>query len=1082
MDQFTKPSEMMRANRPYLYSDSRTVEFYRLSESELSHHLESLTDRNQQKDFENFCRKLAERELCPNLRPQTGPEGGGDGKVDTETYPVDATISERWFVGDGKSGDENWAFAFSAKKAWKDKARSDVSGIVSTGRPYHRIFFITSRPARQVDRLALEAQLTSETGVPVIILDREWIISRVFARGHRDIVFEQLKAGEYCPDEVKLGPKDYERQQVLDEIETRLSRLGNEVPDQMQSIADSFEAARLSRELERPSYETEGRFRRAIRLAKKYGTTVQRLRATYEFAWTCVWWFDDIKAMSELYDDVETLAFDSRTSAHISRVCNLVTIMSGRIARGLETEAELSFEARSTRLNAILTELAEDSSRPNNALYAETLLTLNRMHDGLIDGDTDELDRIWTALSGILGRAKGLGEYPADLMDSMVEPLSMIAPDSVVFDSLVEQIADFMSERSKEVKAGELYLAQGQRKLDIEKPIEAIKWLGRAVVHLAKEECREQQSEALYCLAVGYRVAGLPWAARATILASIVQYLALSEIEGELRIQLIPAMKLFAHCCLRVGNVVDALAAHQFATTIAGAMTLDETSRKRVEEDGREFDGYLSTLIVIQPAHEIRRLENLPDVLSALGLVIANAVLLHRLGHDDALRSAGVLDGQIEEILEMVSSQPACADLPKTLVLYDPSFSSLRVRVLGVEIEIEMRSDFTQEAFLQVQAFAAALEGFVATLLNSRAFPFVEKRRIIMSRDRQLASSSIVREDDGSIIISTPEAWSLTDTATLGELNRHIIEGCVHALTSVALVSDTLEMIEDLVSKELVFERATLFCHAGMSRSRAFGTAVGRISDWSHWIAKSYAIRDDAPGPPSMPLPDEAAQETTASSYDGFDELQSHDDLVVRSIINPILWDSARWIGLCYAVGQIGQPPFLGLMFEDGSKGEAIFRDWGERFGRDDPEDAIRVSILKGIDKENPAHYRGHVTQDLEGLKAGAGKAIVASSKTTTMTVDNHTNLEMFLKHLEACGEYIMVPVSLGVAGPHLHREVGLLKRVFHVREAWQVGAHDVDAFAIRPDDDVLIPPDVENPPVNELRQWRDAMQSRRSG
>lgn len=54
----------------------------------LDYYLESLTSKNLEKTFEEFCRKLAESELCPNLLPQTGPTGGGDSKVDSKTYPV----------------------------------------------------------------------------------------------------------------------------------------------------------------------------------------------------------------------------------------------------------------------------------------------------------------------------------------------------------------------------------------------------------------------------------------------------------------------------------------------------------------------------------------------------------------------------------------------------------------------------------------------------------------------------------------------------------------------------------------------------------------------------------------------------------------------------------------------------------------------------------------------------------------------------------------------------------------------------------------------------------------------------------
>ncbi len=116
----------MRARHPDLFSDTRIDETTQLPKSVFEYHLETLTHRKEEYQFEHFCRKLAEREICPNLRVQTGPTGGGDSKVDTETYPVAQEIAERWWVGSPAAGAERWAFAFSAKKAWKTKVKADV--------------------------------------------------------------------------------------------------------------------------------------------------------------------------------------------------------------------------------------------------------------------------------------------------------------------------------------------------------------------------------------------------------------------------------------------------------------------------------------------------------------------------------------------------------------------------------------------------------------------------------------------------------------------------------------------------------------------------------------------------------------------------------------------------------------------------------------------------------------------------------------------------------------------------------------------------------------------------------------------
>ena len=133
------PSTFMRQLRPEYYSDTADRTTYQLDAPTLEYHLDTITARNQTHEFEIFCRKLCERTICPNLKPATGPEGGGDSKADTETIPIADEIATFFYVGEPNAGRERWAFAFSAKKKWTEKVRSDVDGIVATQRGYQKI-------------------------------------------------------------------------------------------------------------------------------------------------------------------------------------------------------------------------------------------------------------------------------------------------------------------------------------------------------------------------------------------------------------------------------------------------------------------------------------------------------------------------------------------------------------------------------------------------------------------------------------------------------------------------------------------------------------------------------------------------------------------------------------------------------------------------------------------------------------------------------------------------------------------------------------------------------------------------------
>jgi hypothetical protein len=80
MGEAPKPSEYMRQLRPELYSDAASRTSHRLKPEILSHHLDTITERNQTHDFEIFCRKLCERTICPNLRPSS--DGRSQSKPD----------------------------------------------------------------------------------------------------------------------------------------------------------------------------------------------------------------------------------------------------------------------------------------------------------------------------------------------------------------------------------------------------------------------------------------------------------------------------------------------------------------------------------------------------------------------------------------------------------------------------------------------------------------------------------------------------------------------------------------------------------------------------------------------------------------------------------------------------------------------------------------------------------------------------------------------------------------------------------------------------------------------------------------
>src|SRR3990167_478401 len=209
VEQAPSPRELMRARHPDLFSDSVVQSEPVLARPVFDHHLDTLTARKEEYQFEHFCRLIAEKEICPNLRIQTGPTGGGDSKVDSENYPVAKEISERWWFGEPAGGSERWAFAFSAKKKWKPKLEADVESVLSTKRDYKRIYFFTNQLVSDKLRASTEDALTETAGIPVHIMDRNWLADRVYGHGHLGLAISALQIEDASHQgSVRLGPED----------------------------------------------------------------------------------------------------------------------------------------------------------------------------------------------------------------------------------------------------------------------------------------------------------------------------------------------------------------------------------------------------------------------------------------------------------------------------------------------------------------------------------------------------------------------------------------------------------------------------------------------------------------------------------------------------------------------------------------------------------------------------------------------------------------------------------------------------------------------------------------------------------
>ena len=503
----------MGARHPDAFSDSSILGRPTLDRSQLEYHLSTITNRNQEEQFASFARRIAERTICPNLRPQTGPIGGGDSKVDSETYPVSDQLSLIWCEGIGReASSERWAFAFSAKKDWRSKVQSDVAKIAATDRGYSIGFFVTNQYVSDRARAEVEDKLgMKHQPMTVRILDLNWILDRIFTESLQTLAISELRIETSDRTEVQKGPIDFQRESELEEIEARVGMAIDEGRLGLALVNDCIDAASLSRGLGHSRTTVDGRFHRAQRVAERYGTSHQRLLAAYQWAWTTFWWYEDYPSFVKLYITVEGHAKGTENVYDLELLSNLWYLLHVLSKNNSIEIAEL--HGRSSVLTAELERLYRSRNRPSASLQARSLLLMMKLIARMPD-----VDDVLCDLRQVVLESEGLIGFPLEPQIKLWMELGGFLTDRQSYQELFDTVVEVSERRKGEVASARLRLIRGAQQLDTNRPYDAIVTLGIALKSLFKHETEDELVRALYFCSIAYERVGLLWAARGALL------------------------------------------------------------------------------------------------------------------------------------------------------------------------------------------------------------------------------------------------------------------------------------------------------------------------------------------------------------------------------------------------------------------------------------------------------------------------------------------------------------------------------------------------------------------------------------
>jgi hypothetical protein len=1085
------PITYMRSRHPDLYSDSATVTRPQLTEDILEYRLQTLTNRNQETEFAYFARRLAQKEICPNLRPQTGPVGGGDSKVDSETIPVSSDVADVWAGTDPTAATERWAFAFSAKEDWKTKVAQDVEKIAGTNRGYTLIYFITNQFARDRSRAESEDMLIKKFGIRVVILDRTWITKAVLENGREELAVDALHIDSIkVLTERKVGAADRERQQELDELEKAIADPELYAGAQYQLFEDCLRAALLARGLGRPRPEMDGLFIRAQRIAEKSDNDQQRLRVSYNYAWTVIFWFDDYNQLNQMYDAVAPLALKSNQSEEVERAVNLWMVLSSQVGRGVLTKEDAKLDERKDAIAARLGELAAEDGRPNNALQARTSRALLGLHDAMARSDLDAVDGVWKALQKIVEESEPLGDYPFDRLPALVNEFAELGVEGAEFDKLFELVVSALEKRKGESAGAELLNDRGFKKLEAGHPYEAISLLGRAMERFIK---REHRGDLIFCLmglSQAYHEAGLLWAARSCALAATERCFAYFREDGTIVRRSLLCLQQLGRMELLLGRIPQLLMDMELETVLVRQLMLRDEALKRAQNHRLLMEAMLGILFLSASLDQLKRMADMPEALEQVRIFIPKACLMYALGYKKELSEDGfpTTVEEADSFMKLAYEQPGRLQLPARPQIDDGQSVNYKTNVLGCEVTLLAQANAFSISV--AEAVLGCIEAFFATSLNEHLLPYRQSARIILRSAFDLKKGLVVsvetEEAETHLVILHPvSAPEMTPENRMADRDS-LIEVIAKFITHIAVIEDVKKYFERIAGEERGFARALVYSEASLAQENVFGNRPKvLIGDWKpEGEAKSYPLTRSVEWTEGVelkqiPLPtgdqqDDAPVRGEAEIRAQFTrsmETGKHSQRQIVSLIDVPLWNRASWRATMFYFDPDKAPyPILALGFEDRAAAAQIFEGLINLLGKVDKDNRLRVVIIRGISKNNPAAYRVVIGTNLDRSEAGGG-IVILITRNNVMEPVTTENLDRFLALLEGAREYLLAPAHYNSESGRssIGFRLAIQKSELVVRNAWEMAMGDIDVIGLSPDDDPVVPAGLENPPCEEV-------------
>lgn len=1067
------PSQFYRTIRPEFFSDSEVSYDVVLPKELLEFELSKITTNQKEAEFETLCRKLIEKTIAPNLVPQVGPTGGGDGKTDSETYPVSEFISERWFVPEnGWSKDEKWAFAFSAKQDWKPKATSDVEKILQTNRDYTKIFFVTNQTPSSKHKKDFQDDCLKNKSIEVTILDAKWIVEKIYNDNLIDIAVNSLNLSDvYKSKKVVIGKNDIEKNKKLEELEQNITNPNRYFEYDFQLIEDAIESAILSRQLERPRSEVEGKFDRALRFCEKLKSKKHFIRVYYQRAWTSLYYYDDYKCFISNYLDFKKSISNQSAISEIELYNNLFNSLQGLCSANCNlSDFDIDIKQERQTFLQLLEVISENKEMLCSALIAKTFKMFIVIMESLFEKAMP--DKYFIELSDLLKQSIGYIDFPFDSFRVSIEKIGELVPNNSDFDKLLDTVATINEKRTSEISTGHIFLKRGGQKLIAGYDKESIIYFGKAVLKLSKEEHKYEMTLAMRGLGWAYERIGLIWASNNCYTTAASIEIRKWYQSGEITIQLYDCVRNLVQNETMIGRIPQILNWYELLNVIYPQIQTQKEEIKGLDL----IDGCLSVRLLNTDIQQDDKFSFLPDILKKHSLWLTENALLYKLGYCSQILpdyenvNIKTID-DLDKYFDLCANQPFTEQMLYATNLLANNSIQIQSKILGCIFFVSFKNDI--ELLLAAETLLAFFESFLATSLQS-AYASAEQIKIHLIRDEHEKLFNFHYND-------TKDEYQLKiNRFNFGielrkELHIKFMELVAHILSKNFCLKDGVETLENLFKNEEVHERQSfVFEHRNFTMSILGDRPKLFYDSWKADENIQYPNKRTEPLIYNHKKERNIEEKQQPSNLD-FNNAK-HTDIQAFSIIDNSLWDNAKWNGFGVFMDRLSQSPLgLFIAFQDENVGKSIFDKWIHKFGKEDKEDSIKITIIKGVNKDNPFEYRVHITSDVKFDDINSKERyFIVAARFHTMTPNNPQNLNTIESYFKQNTVYLLCPAKMTYIGnqpgqPDIFPETSILKHKIEIKNAWEIGTNDVLSSGILADDNPIIPDNIKNAPILEV-------------